>query len=203
MSYHKDSRNENVELDYNNLKINSPTTFTKTVDFSQTSSPTTGYTWPRAALISFASVLYTPAGSAVDPWVAASSGTNEAYSDGFSTIQPILDVDDYVTCSSLTGITTILQAGYYYINAVFFSTLPLEHPGDMICGIWFKNVAGDAWNSIATGATSNSQGHTSADFHTVSCGNIRYFPAGATLKTTFASTTSSVVHLDLNIVKLR
>lgn len=28
MSYHKDSRNENVELDYNNLKISCPTDFT-------------------------------------------------------------------------------------------------------------------------------------------------------------------------------
>lgn len=67
MSYSLDSRNENVQLDYNNLRITSPTVFNDEVTFNDTvvfgGVYVNNYTWPREYRVQGGTYNYVSPGS--------------------------------------------------------------------------------------------------------------------------------------------
>lgn len=103
MSYSLDSRNEKVQLDYNDLLISTPVTFTKIVS---------GYTWPR--VVSFgtdptavdADVLVNPFLYPTPPFVQF---------ENFSTLEPSLPVSNYIQYG-VSGIFIVKSPGFYGIS---------------------------------------------------------------------------------------
>lgn len=200
MSYDLDSRNENVELNYNALKIASPTAFTKSVDFSG-SPGVVGLTWPRgirAFMINGAYVGNTIA----NPFTATSFDISGFGGNTFNSLVPSLTYTDYFTVANLTGLITILAEGFYYINALFNSDATLTAGDDASCSI---RLNASPFTILATGFATNTAGGTDLSYKNIQCSCKVYFAAGTVLQTTyFASTPGShSITLILTIIKER
>jgi hypothetical protein len=199
MSYHKDSRNENVELDYNNLRIKGPIEFAGPVSFTGNNLLTV--TWPRTIIMSFGPVAYVAASGEKDPWTSPAYSLSQAGANTFSSLTPNLNPGDYFALDSVGGVQTIHQAGYYDIRASLYGTVALA-AGDLSASIWWRDDPGNIYVRIgSTGVTNaNTMVYHPSDI-TVQAG--RYFQAGGQLKVSFACSANTVMQLDLQITKLR
>lgn len=205
MSYQVDSRNENVKLDYNQLNIASPTTFSKSVDFSQTTSAVTGFTWPRGVEVEFQSVNYV-APAVVDPWVAPTYTTAQPGGDTFSMNQvlPALTTADYITVNSTLGTVTVNTRGYYHVSFRVEASVGLALGADTIIGLFYQQPPGLP-HPLAYASMSNTANLGAPNEQKIiCCSGIQWLEAGGWFFGTYGSGTSSPNTLSfLQVIKLR
>jgi hypothetical protein len=202
MSYHKDSRNENVELDYNNLRIASPTTFTKSVDFSG-SPMVSGTTFPRGICITTTTPAYI-ANNELNPVLPSAYGLNEVGSNTFASLQPQLTYTDYITFNTLgtDGKINIHIEGYYYISAVVQSDTPLGAAGDMWLQIYYDPPGVVGPLILASDSLSHS-GLLGTISRNLSCSNIKWIEAETAITLAFAASQNMGLDIRITLIKIR
>jgi len=204
MSYQVDSRNERVKIDYNQWVNDSPSSFTNTLDLSNTDGPVTGMTWPRGVEVKFGAVNYI-AHTEIGPWIASSYTTSQPGGDTFASLTPNLTTTDYVTIDSFSGTVTVLTTGYYDVSATFAGTVNLGLVNTAnICALFYQ-VPAQAPVTMATGCIVNFSNSPSInESKTTHCQAVKWLTAGTKV---FASYYGDVndggIVLFLQVIKLR
>jgi len=194
-SYHKDSRNENVEFDYNNLRITGPTSFSSsgTVNFN---GIVTGFTWPRSVVYNYGTQAYIGGAGEVD--LVPSAPT---LSDNFFTsVGPVLTLSNYIQFDPLTGVHTIVKRGYHE----FFTQCRIIGgiaTGESILRMWWKiDNAAVSFTEMAShhvapgGSLSNNILMLNSSFS-------KLMNAGNQFKITYESTQTASVSPSITVTK--
>lgn len=199
MSYHLDSRNENVRLQFNNLDIDSPTTFSDTVDF--TGSPMViGTTWPRTFIVELG---HGAVGAGVElPTVTWASFFIRQ--DTFLSLTPTLNRLNYFTFDGVTGLFTFVEAGIYTIDCLFLTDHVYASDNTIYYGkIYLQQGGVGPDNPIAGAGLTGSGDFAGAELAQFSVSKTTYVAAGSIMHLFFETTTPLGLSMMVGITKLR